>query len=300
VKQVLAVSALLFLSAAVPTEAAPTRTLEPIRHGFERQVGGLGCSSAQVTARVAAGQVVRAQPDEGDSVGVDAEVLDVAVGDGRIVWTVGPNADTCSLNDSLDGPGSWTWSTWDDQVWEVVYRRRVYAIKATRFDGVRSIAGFRVSPHGRRSIPTVRRAKRAFGQPGSIRRGPGNSRVACTARWRRLGLTAVFVNYGGHPPCRFGHLQTATVSGPRAADWAAIIGRQAGTTTGTSLAFLERRFIGDHDEFGGRRWTLAEVWLPYGDAGFYPAVSATFSGRGRLRGINVVRGFEFYIGAGGD
>jgi hypothetical protein len=176
----------------------------------------------------------------------------------------------------------------------------VYAINATVFDGVRSLAGFRVSPRSRHSTPTIKRARRAFGQPGSIRRGPGNARVACTARWKRLGLTALFVNYGGNPPCRFGYFQTATISGRRAADWAAIIGAQPGTTIGTSLAFLEPRSSGEHDKFGRRRWTLSEVWLPYGDSGFYPAVSATFSGRGRLLGTDVVRGFELYIGAGGD
>jgi hypothetical protein len=300
VKRALALSAVVALYVVAHADAAPKRTLEPIRHGFERQVEGVGCGSAQVTARIGGGDVVRAEPDEGDSVGLDADVLDVAVSDGRIVWTVGPNAETCELNDSLDGAGNWTWSTWRDQLWQVVVSRRVYAIKASPLGGVKSIAGFRVSPRTRRSTPTVRRVKRAFGTPASLRRGRGYSRASCTARWRRLGLTATFVNYGGHPPCRFGYLQTARISGPRAPRWAATIGGRPGVTSGTSLAFLESEVIGEDNVFGRRLWTLSEIWVPYGDAGYIPAVSASFSGTGRLLARNVVRGFEVYIGAGGD
>jgi hypothetical protein len=306
VKRVFAAAAALVASAflagvsAAPAHAVAKRSLEPIRHGLLEQVEGVGCQSAQVTADINRSRVVRAQPDEGDGVGLDAEVLDVAVGDGRVVWTVGPAAETCRRNDSIDGAGNWAWSTWDDELWEVVYRRRVYAIKASLLGGVKSIAGFRVSPRTRRTTPTVRRVRRAFGTPGSLRRGRGTSRVACTARWRRLGLTATFVNYGGNPPCRFGYLQTARIAGPRAGRWAATIGRRPGITPGTSLAFLEREIVGEDDVFGRRLWTLSEVWVPYGDNGYIPAVSANFSGSGRLLETDVVRGFELYIGAGGD
>jgi hypothetical protein len=290
------------LSALTPTSAcaSPVRTLEPIRHGFQEQVGGVGCASAQVGADIRGSRAVLVAPQEGDVVGGSADVLGVAVAGGRVLWTVGPDAETCALNDSAYGAGNWSWSTWDDEVWEVVYRRRVYAIRASRYDGVKSIAGFRVSPRTRRSTPTVSRVKRAFVSPGSIRRGRGNRRWACTARWRRLGLTAVFVNYGLSPPCRSGYLQTVTISGPRATTWAAVIAGRPGTTPGTSLGFLERELNGDEDRFGRRRWPLSEIWLPYGDAGFYPAVSVRFSGRGHLRATDLVRGFELYIGAGGD
>jgi hypothetical protein len=306
VKRVLVVAAAALVAYAVlaedatPAQATPRRTLEPIRHGFEERVGGVGCTTAQVTASIVGRQVIRVQPDDGDSVGVEADVLDVAVGDRRVVWTVGPNADTCALNDSLDGPANWTWSTWRDAMWGLVYHRRVYAIKASLFGGVKSIAGLRVSPRTRRSTPTVKRVKRAFGRPGSLRRGGGYSSASCTARWRRLGLTAVFVNYGARPPCRFGLLQTATIAGPRAGQWAAGIGGRPALTPGTDLAFLESEFIGEDDAFGRRLWTLSEVWVPYGDAGYIPAVSASFSGRGHLLGSDNVRGFELYIGAGGD
>ena len=49
---------------------------------YER-VQGVGCTTAHVTADIVGRRVVRAQPDEEDSVGVDAEVLDVAVGNLR-------------------------------------------------------------------------------------------------------------------------------------------------------------------------------------------------------------------------
>jgi hypothetical protein len=295
----LAATALL-ADGAASAGAAPRRTLEPIRHGLYERVQGVGCTTAQVAADIVGRRVVRAQPDEGDSVGVDVEVLDVAVGNGQIVWTVGPDAETCALNDSLDGAGNWDWSTWRDAMWEVVYRRRVYAIKASYAGGVKSIAGFRVAPRTRRSTPNVRRVKRAFGPPDSLRRGRGSSRVACRARWRQLGLTAVFVNFGGNPPCRFGYLQTAMIAGSAARRWAAAIGRRPGLTPGTSLGFVETEFIGEDDAFGRRLWTLSEVWVPYGESGYIPAVSASFSGQGRLLRTDRVRGFELYIGAGGD
>ena len=295
----LAATALL-AEGAMSAHAAPKRTLESIRHGLYERVQGVGCTTAQVTADIVGRRVIRAQPDEGDSVGLDAEVLDVTVGNGRIVWTVGPDAETCALNDALDGAGNWDWSTWRDALWEVVYRRRVYAIKASLARGVKSIAGFRVAPRTRRSTPNVRRVKRAFGAPHSLRRGRGYSRVACRARWRQLGLTAVFVNYGGNPPCRFGYLQTATIAGPHARRWTATVGGGPGLAPGTSLGFVETEFLGEEDSFGRRLWTLSEVWVPYGDSGYIPAVSASFTGRGRLLGANNVRGFELYIGAGGD
>jgi hypothetical protein len=70
--------------------------------------------------------------------------------------------------------------------------------------------------------------------------------------------------------------------------------------TGTSLGYLEDEFIGEADAFGRRLWTLSEILVPYGTAGFVPAVSARFSGRGRLRDTDIIRGFELFIGAGGD
>jgi hypothetical protein len=78
-------------------------------------------------------------------------------------------------------------------------------------------------------------------------------------------------------------------------DWEATRG-----TPGTSLSFPESEVIGEEDALGRRLWSLSEVLTPYGTSGYIPAVSARFSSRGRLLGTDVVSGFEFYIGAGGD
>jgi hypothetical protein len=296
----LAVSTHLALIVAGRAEAAPKQTLEAIHHGLERQVEGAGCTATQVTAKIGGGRVIRTRPEEGDSVGMDADVLDVVVTNGRIVWTVGPDAETCERNNLLAGADGWSWSTRDYALWKVVYRQRLFAIRASPLGGVQSIAGFRVTPRTRRTTPTMRRVTRSFGRPASLRRLRGTSRVACKARWKRLGLTATFVNFGGNPPCRFGYLQTATIAGPRVRRWTASVAGLPGITAGTSLGFLERVLVGEGDVFGRRLWTLSQVWVPYGDAGYIPAVSAQFSGRGRLHAEDVVRGFELYVGAGGD
>jgi hypothetical protein len=73
----------------------------------------------------------------------------------------------------------------------------------------------------------------------------------------------------------------------------------ASRTRGDSC-YLESEDIGGEDAFGRRLWTLAEVWTPYGDSGYIPAVSAAFDGRGRLLATDLVRGFELWVGAGGD
>jgi hypothetical protein len=111
VKRVLAASAATLVAALAPSkaEAGPKTTLEAIRHGVEEHVLAVGCASAQVTAKLVGSTVVRAYPDEGDSVGLDAEVLDVGVSERGLVWTVGPDAETCQQNDFLTvratGPG---------------------------------------------------------------------------------------------------------------------------------------------------------------------------------------------------
>jgi hypothetical protein len=70
--------------------------------------------------------------------------------------------------------------------------------------------------------------------------------------------------------------------------------------TGTSLEYLGGASIGETDQFDRRAWTHSEVFVPYGSPSFVPAVSAIFSGRGRLLGTDVIRDFDLYIGARGD
>jgi hypothetical protein len=78
-----------------------------------------------------------------------------------------------------------------------------------------------------------------------------------------------------------------------AAKWAAVVARDPGIAVGTSQEFLDSELIGEPGETG-RTWTLADVFIPYGDEGYYPSLSAL------LNRVGAVRGFEFWVGAGGD
>lgn len=190
---------------------------------------------------------------------------------------------------SYDGDPSWTWST-GEQSWSVTYRKSAYTIRASPRGGIRTIGGFRVRPYTRRSAPTIRRARQHFGRPSSLRRRYG---VGCRARWNRIGLTIDVINLGGRDPCRHGFVQVGHVRGGAASKWTALVANDPGVVLGTSDAFLEEELVGESGETG-RAWTLAEVFIPYGDAGYYPSLSAILDRGG------TVRGFEFYVGAGGD
>jgi hypothetical protein len=288
------------LSVAAPSsQAAPRETLETVRHGIFETANGIGCSTAAISTTISGSDVVRVQPEEGDSVGIDAAVLRVDVTDGRVTWTVGPTPSVCSLNASIYESDRWTWKTWDDASWRVLSRDRLYAIKASPTKGVRTIAGFRVT-FSRSYAPTLRRARKALGRPTSVRAGRGAYNDVCWARWARLGVRATFANFGLGPPCRRGLLQLARIEGAQARHWVAAIGRSPGTMVGTSLDYLEDLGVGSQDSAGRRLWTLAERYLPYGSAGYFPTVSAIFTGDGRLRGTDTVLGFDLYIGAAGD
>lgn len=71
------------------------------------------------------------------------------------------------------------------------------------------IDGYAVKANGK-----LAGAVAAFGQPGSLRRGP---RENCAARWPSLGLRIGFYNLGGANPCRpeTGFFGSALVTGRR-------------------------------------------------------------------------------------
>jgi hypothetical protein len=298
-RAILAVGVVLAV-VAPSSQAAPRETLETVRHGIFETANGTGCSTVAISTPISGSDVVRVQPEEGDLVGSDAAVLRVDVTDDRVTWTIGPTPSDCSLNASIHESDRWTWKTWDDASWRVLFRDRLYAITASPTRGVREIAGFRVTPRGRSYTPTLGRARQALGRPTSVRRGRGAYDDVCWARWARLGLRATFLNLGLGPACRYGPLQLARVEGAQAHRWVAAIGRTPGTMVGTSLDYLEDLGVGGQDSAGRRLWTLAERYLPYGSGGYVPTVSAIFTGSGRLRGTDAVRGFDLYIGAAGD
>lgn len=283
---VVAWAAALFVGATAA--AKPRMQQVELRFGIVAELTGSGCSPATLARPTDGDTPVAFVPAVGDDVGFVDSVLvtEANLGGGQASWTVQPTAEECAFN--ADNP-SWTWST-DERSWAVTHRTPAYAIRASRHGGVRSIAGFRVSPRTRMSAPTIRKARRHFGRPSSVRR---RYRVACRARWDRLGLTIDFLNLGGQNPCRRGFVQAGHVSGTAAQDWTAVVATDPGVARGTTDAFLENELIGEPGETS-RVWTLADVFTPYGDSGYIPSLSALLSRSG------AVRGFKFWVGAGGD
>ena len=298
---------ILALALSATAVAKPRRSVESVSTTAPGQLAGIGCSTASFTASVPAEarRIIGVSPAVGaaldgdiggDDDASDLRVTDVTTGLGRATWTIGPTPQECASGDATYGPGGWSWSTYLE-TFAVDYLARGYAIEATLHDGVESIAGFRVSS-SRRYWPTIRKARRAFGSASRIWL---DRYKTCHVHWRRLGIAAIFVNFGIQPACRHGFLQTLSIRGPNARDWIATVDGQPGVAVGTSYGSLDdgaRRLA--RDPRNPRAWTLADRWLPYGDAGYFPTVSAVFAGRGPLRRDTAVVGFELYIGAGGD
>lgn len=280
------VASVLLAGTTGTAAAAPTAEDVEIRTGIMAQIDGSGCAPAQLSQQVGDGQVVDLEPRVGEDVGeVDSLLVTEASSESRLArWTVVPSATECALR----GDGfAWPWST-GTRAWTITQLDARYALRVHASRGVRSIAGFNARWKGRTG-PTVARARRHFGNPSTVKQ---RYDVSCRVTWKRLGLTLDFVNFGGHNPCRRGYLQVGRIDGPHAARWAAISGTGAGWSVGTSDAYLEDLFIGEQGE--GRRWTLAEVYVPYGEGGYIPSLSALLTSSG------IVRGYEFWAGAGGD
>jgi hypothetical protein len=284
----LSVAAVAALAVPSPALAGPRVEQVTMRFGIVAELTGVGCAPATLSRPSTGDDALSFDPAIGQDVGIfDSVVVTAAtLGGGYATWTVHPTADECAYYaDVLD----WTWST-DDRPWAVAHRTSAYTIRASRHDGTRSIAGFRVNRYTRRTAPTIRRARRHFGKPSSLRRRYG---VGCRARWKRIGLTIDLINLGGRHPCRHGFVQAGRVRGPAASRWTVLVANDPGVALGTTAAFLDAESVGEPGD-SHRTWTLADVWIPYGDAGHYPSVSALLSRRG------AVAGFEFWVGAGGD
>ena len=271
-------------------EGRPRAEMQSIRLGFTETVDGSGCASTTFERAAPPGQALRLEPRVGSDVGESdvIRVTDARVDGGRAIWTLSPADFECSIHE--DDP-SWSWTT-GEQAWSVTTRRSVLAIRTASRGGVTSIGGFRIR-HTRRSAPTIAKARRYFGRPSSLRRRHGSWRVSCRAHWRRLGLTIDLLNLGGRNPCRHGFVQSGRVRGRSPWPWTAVVGRQLGVALGTTDSYLDAEYIGESG-IDQRTWTLDEVYIPYGDGGFAPSLSALLDQHGR------VNGFEFWVGAGGD
>lgn len=273
-------------------DAAPRKTALAVEREAVQTAEGTGCSTATI-AETFSGSPTNTWPGVGDHLHGRAYVLGVDTTGRRVTWTVGPNAETCASTPGQD------WSWWTGYVsFGAVYRARLHLVRATRRDGIRSIAGLPTRWRGRQG-PSIRLAARHLGRPTSVH-GSRWGRDICHVRWARLGLRGVFANFGGRPACKAGWLQTATISGSRAREWAVKIeGNTSTAVAGTSLRYLrEEQLVRYH--YVNDAWSLSQDWLPYGEAGYYSTVSARLGYDDPWDGSNPVRGFDLYIGAAGD
>lgn len=277
------------LALPAAASAAPRKTSAVVRLGFEAGVRGAGCVAETLTRPARVRDPLSVEPARGAPVGPSAGVHVTATSaDGRAVsWTVAPDALACEREAAAS---DWPWRV-PRRAWAVTYRDRVYGIVAPRRGGIRSIAGFRLA--GNRA-PTLASARRALGDPSSVRPTPGAPDLACDARWARVGLTIKFTTFGGGSPCRNGLAQGASVDASHAGRWAALVAGRPGIVAGTDVAFLGARGLAEPDAYGRRTWTLAEVWSPYGDADYVPSVMA------RVARDGSIVGFDVWIGAAGD
>lgn len=106
-------------------------------------------------------------------------------------------------------------------------------------------------------------------------------------RWDRIGLKITFVNWGGNNACRHGFVQAADITKPRL--WAMVVGQRPGIVETSQPEYLASRGrTVDSDE----GWGLAEVFIPYGDADYYPSLTAF--------GDERITRYRVWVGAGGD
>jgi hypothetical protein len=274
------------LLAAAAAIAKPQLEDVDVQYGVVAQVSGVGCTSASLTRSIAGEVPVEFQPAVGEDVGYAGSIVvtGTTLGEGQVAWAIQPTVEECEYY--KDDP-SWAWST-AERAWGVTHEASLYTIRASRHGGVRSVAGFQMRTT-RRSAPTIRKAQRYFGRPSSRRRDA----ISCRLRWDRIGLTIVFWNLGIGNPCRHGLVQYGHVKGRAASRWTTVVARDPGVALGTTDEFLDSELIGEPHE-SDQAWTLADVYIPYGDSGYYPSVTAL------LNDGRAVRGFEFWVGAAGD
>ncbi len=290
-----AVALAAFALLAQAADAKPRMTTHTVIQGDDASVLGYGCEPAtySVAYRGLARDLESYRPVEGSRLaGPDAYVGDgprywlnvvhVEEGDGRITWTVEPDAADCARYGD-----AWEWRL-PEREWSVEYERGVYAIVGRsqsayrwRTDaGVVNIAGLPVSRlfGGRLSL---RHVAGYLGRPRRVT-GGGPRNAVCNARWPKLGLRASFASFGLEPDCWKRQLQSARISGPAVRKWAAVEGYKPGLLGGT---------LPPH----GHRDDLGYKWWPYGESSIDPMITPRYDGDPRR-----ITAFDLWIGAAGD
>ena len=132
--------------------------------------------------------------------------------------------------------------------------------------------------------PTLAAAIRTIGEPTSM---SGGGSEACTVRWRPLGLTILFANFGAVDACDpdEGLAQRAVVK--RRKRWHT----RRGLHIGDRLGKLDRLYPGSEPRAGG--FPLITAFNVFAGRGRYTVLGA------RVR-ISRVKAFVLFIGAAGD
>lgn len=143
---------------------------------------------------------------------------------------------------------------------------------------VKRIGDFRPSRNAKLAA-----AVRAYGEPSSTSGGG----EACKARWRDLGLTILFANFGGGDSCDpgVGLAQRATVK--RVRRWHT----PRGLHIGDSLRKLDRLYPGIEPRAGG--FPLVTAFNVFAGEGRYTVLGA------RVR-VSEVKAFVLFVGGAGD
>jgi hypothetical protein len=163
---------------------------------------------------------------------------------------------------------------------------RANAVQVTR------IGDFRTT-YSRSYAPTIRMARRAFGEPSNT--FPSSRYGGCVVKWSRLGLRILFTNFGspGHSDCEpdIGLAQSFTV----------YKGKRVRTWRGLHIAVPDESVPDYHpwaefvveDRFYPDGWWLRTAESPYGPPHEYPVVEALVTG-------DIVSSLYGWIGAAGD
>lgn len=248
---------------------------------------GMAISPTWTTCQPQTFELETAAPDDALPVPAIGEVVDdsggiVVTGFRRegstAIWDLAPLPEICAaFGDQLS-------ESLSDATLRLRWTDRRLVVRAGERSGIRSFAGFRVNDW--HAPPTIRAAFRAFGRPSAIKHV---GREGCSVTWNRIGLRVVFVTFSGESGCRHGYFQAAWINDP--SQWAVVVGSRPGIVETSQPGYLAARGRADDGDNG---WPLAEVYIPWGEPGYYPSIGAHGPEDGPIES------YDLWVGAGGD